>query len=274
MLRVSPKKDSIFFIQNMKTADNFKELVGIIGGMGPEATNYLTSLLVRLRQPYAKRDQDHIPYLVYNNPQIPDRTEFILGQSSKNPLTELIYSGKLLKQMGATFLVMPCNTSHAFSEELEEKVGLEVMNMIHLTVKHIGYTLGQNVKVGLLATTGTVKANIYHRAFKRMTPKIKVLTPDSKVQKDVMKAIYGIKGNGVTKESVKLLKDAAKSLIEKGADVIILGCTEIPLALPSDNQKFIDPMVILAQNVIERCVSAKAEPQKGSKKFWNIFGNP
>ncbi len=258
----------------MKTINNFKEIVGIIGGIGPEATNYFTSLLVKLRQPYVQKDQDHIPYFVMNNPQIPDRSEFILGQSAESPLPELIRSGKLLKEMGATFLVMPCNTSHAFTEELEEKTHLEVLNMIHLTVKHIGYTLGQDLKVGLLATTGTVKANIYTRAFKKMAPQIKVILPDAKLQKNVMKAIYSIKANGVNKSNAILLQNAAKSLIKKGADVIILGCTEIPLALHADNQNFIDPMEILAQNVIARSISSKAEPQKSPKKFWNLFNNP
>lgn len=258
----------------MNTTNRFKEIVGIIGGMGPDATNYFTQLLVSLCQPYTKKDQDHIPFFVYNNPQIPDRSEFILGQSIESPIPELIRSGKLLKKMGAAFLVMPCNTSHSFLEELEEKIGLEILNMVHLTVKHIGYTLGQNLKVGLLATNGTVKSNIYARAFKKMTPSIKVLTPDGKVQKEVMKAIYNIKAKGVNKINSNVLKSSVKHLIEKGADVIILGCTEIPLAIQPDNKKFIDPMEILAQNVIERSVSNKVEIKKSSKKFWNIFSNP
>lgn len=257
----------------MRTSKKFNDIVGIIGGMGPDATNYFTSLLVKLRQPYTKRDQDHIPYFIYNNPQIPDRSEFILGHSSDNPLPELIRSGMLLKKMGATFLVMPCNTSHAFTEELEEKTNLEVLNMIHLTVKHIGYTLGQNLKVGVLASTGTIKANIYTRAFKKMAPQIKVITPDSKLQKSVMQAIYSIKASGVNKTNTRILQNAGKSLVKKGADIIILGCTEIPLAIHADNHKFIDPMEILASHVIEKTIS-QIELQKNPKKFWNIFSNP
>ena len=90
----------------MNQANPYKEIAGIIGGIGPEATSYFTSLLIKFRLHYAAKDQDHIPYLLFNNPQIPDRTEFILNNSAVNPLPEIVKTGLALKNAGATFLVM------------------------------------------------------------------------------------------------------------------------------------------------------------------------
>ena len=127
----------------MSASNYFDQLVGIIGGTGPEATNYFTSLLVKLRG-HVGSDQEHIPFLLLNNPQIPDRSKHLLF-SGESPLPEMVDTGLLLKRAGATFLVIPCNTAHAFTEELEAGVGLPVMNMIDLTISHISKAYGKKI---------------------------------------------------------------------------------------------------------------------------------
>lgn len=251
----------------LKNHNLYKELAGIIGGVGPEATNYFTSLLVKLRLPFAIKDQDHIPFLLFNNPQIPDRSKHILF-NGENPVPEIVKTGLLLKNVGATFLVIPCNTAHTFTKEIEKGVGLPVMNMIAITVSHIYKTYGKNVKVGLLATDGTIKSEIYQETFEQVAPNISLLLPHAKTQMDIMKAIYEIKAFSVNKRNANLLYHAAQELKQRGATIIILGCTEIPLALTENICNFdrIDPMEILAKKVIDRTVRNKIDK-------YNIISN-
>jgi len=259
-----------------KKSSSYKEIVGIIGGIGPEATNYFTSLLVKLRLPYATKDQEHIPYLLFNNPQIPDRSKHILFEG-ENPVPEMVKTGRLLKQIGATFLVMPCNTSHPFVGEIEKGVGLPVMNMITLTVQHIAENYGSDVTVGVLGTDGTIKSEIYQETFKQIAPDISVVLPDAKMQFDVMKAIYDIKASSVSELNAQLLYNAAQKLKQQGATIIVLGCTEIPLALKEEVCNFvrIDPMELLAAKVIEKTLkgkekAAEKQPMHHSKLMGHI----
>jgi aspartate racemase len=247
----------------MNQGNFYKEMAGIIGGIGPEATSYFTSLLIKFRLPYAVKDQDHIPYLLFNNPQIPDRTEYILQQSENNPLPEIVKTGITLKNAGATFLVMTCNTAHTFAQAIESEVGLPLINMVDETAEYIHRKYGNNATVGLLATTGTIHAKLYQDALYKKSSTIAVLTPENDEQTSVMNAIYDIKSNSVNERNTQELYDVASKLVSRGASTIILGCTEIPLALRTKHPKFfrIDPMEILAQKVIERTILSAAEKQ-------------
>jgi aspartate racemase len=155
----------------MSASNYFDQLVGIIGGTGPEATNYFTSLLVKLRG-HVGSDQEHIPFLLLNNPQIPDRSKHLLF-NGESPLPEMVETGLLLKRAGATFLVIPCHTAHVFTEELEAGVGLPVMNMIDLTITHLSKAFGKKIKVGLLATDGTLTSNTYKQAIEKIAPSMR-----------------------------------------------------------------------------------------------------
>jgi aspartate racemase len=252
----------------MQSLSSFHHLVGIIGGVGPEATNYFTSLLVKMRG-NVQRDQDHIPFLLFNNPQIPDRSGYLL-YNQENPVPEMVQTGLFLKRAGATFLVIPCNTAHAFTQEIEKGVGLPVMSMVDLTVQYIVKTYGNDVTVGLLGTNGTVHSKIYQETFAKIAPDISVLVPEEKSQTNVMKAIYEIKSFSVNEQNKRLLSEATEELKKRGATIIILGCTEIPLALPKEACDFerIDPMEVLAEKVIAKTLqSAFKIPQKLTNFF-------
>ncbi len=254
----------------MKKSDSYTEIAGIIGGIGPEATNHFTSLLVQLRLQYATKDQDHIPFLLFNNPQIPDRTEYLLKKSDINPISEIIKTGIALKNAGATFLVMPCNTAHAFSQTIEEEVGLPLINMLDETATHVERVYGDKATVGVLATTGTIETQLFEKSFGNISKNITVLTPDAAEQAEVMRAIYDIKSNSVNDGNVQVLYAAANRLMSRGASIIILGCTEIPLALKAEKCKFfrVDTLEVLAQKVLERTLLSKSTNQTiiGSKK--------
>jgi aspartate racemase len=242
----------------MKTSNHFNDVVGIIGGVGPEATNYFTSLLVKLRQEEATKDQDHVPFLVFNNPQIPDRSSYF-NKNTESPLSELVRTGKILKEAGATFLVIPCNSSHGFIDEIEKILEIEVINMIKLTAKHIVEKFGRKAKVGLLATDATLLSKTYPTEFAKIAKDITLITPDSEDQKKVMEAIYNIKSDSVNSYNIYLLNRVAEKLMKQGASVIVHGCTEIPVAMAKTKIAYpsIDPMELTAKKIIDRTIASK-----------------
>lgn len=239
-------------------SDTFSEIVGIIGGIGPEASNYFVSLLIKIQKGTIKKDQDHIPFLMFNNPQIPDRSKHLV-YGKQNPLPEFIKTGQVLKNAGATFLAMPCNTSHAYIQEIEKAVGVKVLNMVEITAKFVIKTFGKKAVIGILATDGTIKSMLYQKEFSKISTEATVIIPDDKGQKNVMEAIYDIKAFSVNSANTQALYQEAEILMERGATLIILGCTEIPLALPKHKRVFpmVDPMEILAKEVVLKTLISK-----------------
>jgi len=227
-----------------------KKTIGILGGMGPEATNKLCEQILSLTP--AEKDQDHIPVIVHNNPRIPDRTGAIL-YGGENPVPEMVRTAQQLEAIGADFLIMPCNTAHYFIEDIQKEINIPLLNMIDETVTFVQEHYPDTKKIGLLATTGTVKAGVYKQPFKKW--EIDVIVPSDGIQNSlVMEAIYGeqgIKAKHKTKPR-NLLEKAALQLIKKGADVIIAGCTEIPLVLKQQQLNFVilDPSRILAEAAV------------------------
>lgn len=233
--------------------NNKPRTIGIIGGMGPMATLDLYDWIVTLTP--AKRDQDHLPILINNHPQTPDRTDFILGQG-EDPRPDLLSSARLLEQNGAEILAIPCNTAHAFVDHIERNLThAKVINMLEETKKYMQQKFqGKNIKIGLLATTGTIKTNLYQKYFNEY----QIITPDSEFQDNfVMKAVYGDRGvkSGYKNNARKLLKEAIDHLYKKGVNVIILGCTEISLVFKNERNNgvvYINPVKILAQTLVDR----------------------
>ncbi len=227
--------------------------IGILGGMGPEATSYLFNLIIKNTR--VKRDQDHIPVIIYNYPQIPDRTLHLV-EKQESPLPYLVKGMKLLESAGASFVLMPCNTAHYYIGQIGESCKLPVLNMISLTCQHIHNSSLK--KAGILATTGTVKTGLYQKELESLG--IEVVLPTPAEQKGlVMEAVYGKRGvkAGYKREPKQLLKEAAGLLEKRGAGVIIAGCTEIPIVLNRRdiNIDMVNPMEILAKKAIEICTT-------------------
>ncbi|WP_456366660.1 cysteate racemase [Thermococcus sp.] len=230
-----------------------EKVIGILGGMGPLATADLFRRIVE-KTP-AKRDQDHPRVVIYSNPKIPDRTAFILGHG-EDPRPELIASAKKLEECGADFIIMPCNTAHFFAETIQRAINVPLVSMVEETakaVKKMGLW-----KVGLLATDGTIKGLVYHRALLKYG--IQIAVPGRRGQEDVMKAIYqGVKA-GNLKLGRELLLKVAKRL-EKRVDGLIAGCTEVSVALkPGDvSVPLIDPMDIIAERAVEMALEVESD---------------
>ncbi|WP_461866606.1 cysteate racemase [Thermococcus sp.] len=222
-----------------------EKIIGILGGMGPLATVELFRRIVE-KTP-AERDQEHPRIIIYNNPKIPDRTAFILGKGD-DPRPELINSAKKLESWGADFIIMPCNTAHFFAETIQRGIRIPLLNMVEETAKEIE-KMGLR-KVGLLATDGTIKGLVYHRAL--LNRGIKIATPNKQDQEKVMKGIYdGVKA-GNLELGRELILEVAKRL-EKRSEGIISGCTEVSVALRQEDLKvvLIDPMDVIAERAVK-----------------------
>ncbi len=224
-----------------------KKVIGIIGGMGPLATADLFRKIVLNTK--AEKDQDHIRVVIDNNTNIPDRTAAIL-HGGKDPVPELTKSAKALSDMGADLLIMPCNTAHYFHGKVQEAVEIPVLHMIEITCNALKK---QGVKkAGLLATDGTIQSGIYQKIFDNSG--IELVKPDEKGQKAVMDMIYsGVKASKWNFDTTDVRK-AMESLVENGAEVLILGCTELPLAKEMYNLDYpsVDPTLELAKEAIKR----------------------
>lgn len=219
--------------------------IGILGGMGPMATVDLFRKIVRMTQ--AETDQEHIPILIDNNTQIPDRTAAIL-HGGQDPRPALLCSAKRLQAMGAQLLVMPCNTAHHYYAELANAVNIPILNMIEEAAAEAAQ-LGLHT-VGLLATEGATHSDHYEDALYRRD--IRVVKPDAHQQRLVDDIIYnGIKaGNDDYDPSAFRL--LLKELAGRGAQVFMLGCTELPLVFENYhlNEPSLDPTTILAARAV------------------------
>lgn len=228
----------------IEEGENMKKNIGILGGMGPAATVTLFDNIVKMTD--AKCDQENVGILIDNNPFIPDRTAYILG-AGENPIKELVKSAAKLKNAGADFLIMPCNTAHFFYEDIKREADVNMIHLLEETIKRLKEVGFQ--KIGLLATTGTIKTNIYSCIAEREG--IEIVTPDEYYQEKIMKFIYEIKEG--KKGEISDFNETTNNLREKGVDTFILGCTELSVAnnTYNFNENFMDPLKIISKVAIE-----------------------
>ena len=201
-----------------------KKTIGIIGGMGPLATADLFEKIVGHTK--AACDQEHLHVVIDSNTNIPDRTAALL-HGGADPLPELAKSAGRLEKMGADVLIMPCNTAHNYYDGIAAAVSVPVLHMVRLTAQAL---VERGVKkAGLLATDGTVRTGIYQKSFAGSG--VELLTPDEAGQRAVMEMIYqGVKAGDMAFDA-QPARQAMERLLAAGAEVLILGCTELPLAV-------------------------------------------
>ncbi len=210
-----------------------RKIIGIIGGMGPAATVDLFQRLI-LATP-ASRDQEHLRILIDNNPAVPDRTAAILGRGD-DPRPVLITMARRLVQMGAEVLGIPCNAAHYFYRDVQASVDVPILHMIRETAAHLVQTHPAVRRVGLLATTGTIHAGLYQKELAVLG--LECLLPGGADQAKVMEAIcgpQGVKAGHLSEPARSTFLAVGESLARQGAEALILGCTEIPLAVGPDD---------------------------------------
>ncbi|KHT20065.1 aspartate/glutamate racemase family protein [Pectobacterium brasiliense] len=222
-------------------------LVGILGGMGPGATVDAMQKLIKNTPAY--RDQDHIPMIAVSIPDIPDRTKCIL-QHSASPLDKMVQYMKILENAGAECIIIPCNTAHYWFNDLKKQCRAEMISIIDVTCQAIKNA--NTTRVGLLATTATVKARIYQDNL--TTDNIECYTPDDADQHQVMESIYAYKSGDIDR-AYSLLSPVKDRLLQAGVEKIILGCTELPLILEQEvktsPQHYVDATEELIKKTVE-----------------------
>jgi aspartate racemase len=225
------------------------EVIGILGGMGPAATADFYTKLVSATP--GRRDQDHLKTVIWSDPTIPDRTEALLG-NGPDPTPWLLHGSRLLREAGATVIAIPCNTAHAFVPRIAGHVGLPIVDMIAEVASHVAALDPPIRTAGLLATTGTIRAGLYQERLAQVAIDL-VLSDRASQDSEVMAAVRAVKA-GRRGSAADLLARAANRLIDQGAQVIIAGCTEIPLGLAPESLPvpLVDPALVLARALIDR----------------------
>lgn len=224
------------------------KILGVLGGLGPMATAYFLELIIKMTD--ADTDQQHLQSIVMNFPTIPDRTAYILGNSDECPLEPMVALGQQMKAMGAGIIATPCITAHYFHQQLQEGIGLPMIHGIECIAQQLK-SAGID-RVGLMATDGTVQSGIFQRQVEALG--MELVLPDEWGQAGVMKLIYEQVKAG--KEPDPVLFEAIKQqLRSKGAQVVVLGCTELSLL----KKKFplgdgiLDALEVLAQESVLAC---------------------
>ena len=219
--------------------------VGVIGGLGPLATlDFFDRVLKRTR---AVAEQEHLRLIIDNNTKIPDRNAFMRGEGP-SPGPALAASAKGLEVAGAEVIVMACNTTHIWEAEIRAAISVPFLSIIDETAAVVADLRPE--AVGVLAVDACLKGGLYQEALKKAGVKPLLLSEDS--QKTFMDLIYRIK-SGDTGEAVKrAMVTLARRLEAQGAEVIIAGCTEIPIVLSADD---IDGELVSSTDVlVERTI--------------------
>ena len=245
-------------------------MIGILGGMGTQAGLDFCNKLAILNR--GKIDQEYPLFLLYNKSNIPGRPESIgtqtgnLSNKSTNKTSKIKYNKvlksllqgcKLLEKNKCQFIVIPCNTAHYWFDDLQKKINIPIINMPKEVFKFTKKSCKKNSKIGLLATEGTLKTNVYNYFFKKS---FDLIQPSQNLQKkSVNKAIKFVKMGNV-RAAEKSIKPAINELVKKKCKKIILGCTELPIAIFAfksfknikSSKIFLDPNLILAHSAMKK----------------------
>lgn len=241
------------------------KVIGIIGGMGPHASLDLANKIIELTP--ARTDHDHLPVALLNYPdRIVDRSTFLFGESDTNPAGAIADIARDLEQVGAVVAGMPCNTAHAppiydvVVEQLRDSGhGIRLIHMIEETACFLRDAHDDITCVGTLSTLAVYELGLYRRALQEAG--LETVFPDEHIVHDVVNPTifdpdFGLKAKShpVTDRARQSLLDAIDHLRNKGADAVILGCTELPIAVPEKEVhgvQMIDPTEVLARALIE-----------------------
>jgi len=223
-------------------------MIGILGGMGTQAGLDFCNKLAKLNA--GKLDQQYPMFVLYNKSDTPKRPENLTKYY--NVLKALVEGCKMLEKNKCKFIVMPCNTAHYWQEDIQKKIKIPLISMPKEVYKHTKKTCKKNSKIGILCTEATLKTKVYNKYFDK---DFNLISPEKLLQKNsVNKSIKFVK-MGKIKEAEKVIRPAVKYLIKNKCKKIILGCTELPIAIFAyksfkkikKSKVFIDPNLLLAE---------------------------
>lgn len=222
--------------------------LGVIGGMGPKATAVFFDKVIE--NTVAQSDQEHVDMIILNHATIPDRTTVILEGTEQRFLTEVARDLKLLEHAGVAHIAIPCNTSHYFYDEMQAMTSIPIIHMVDETIRLVEQRYGSGVRVGVLATSGTMKSGVYAKACERHG--LELHTPDEAMQAQTMKIIYSN-----VKRDMDFSPGELEALIdelreEHNCACVILACTELSCITlgPDYAQGVVDAMQVLVERSI------------------------
>ncbi|TQV77367.1 amino acid racemase [Aliikangiella marina] len=230
---------------------NQHKVIGILGGMGPRATIDLYESI--LSQTKIEKEQDHISTLIFSNPKIPDRSQ-TLFRSNVKLITYLQQTAIALESAGADVIVIPCNGSHMYLNEIQNAIQVPVINMVEKTIDYATNSVNYQDGVLLLGTAATYQAGLYEKY--ALNNNLKLILPTELQKVKLMEAIYNIKIDS----KITSAKQTILEIINYWKLPSIFGCTEIPLVLNNNDLDFdvINPTQILAEAAINFIVERKA----------------
>lgn len=220
--------------------------IGVLGGMGPQATILLQQRLVRSIT--ASDDASHVPLLIDMNTQIPSRLDWILKQEGSDPGPVLVEMARRLESAGACALAMPCNTAHFYAPQIMAVVSIPFLNMIELAGLAILQTVGVDARVGVLASPATQGINLFKHAFAKHG--LEVVYPTQ--AESMLSTIRRIKSQGATTQDHEALQAAGLDCQQQGADCLLVGCSEFSLIADavSDSVPVLDSLDVLVAEII------------------------
>ena len=226
------------------------KLVGVIGGMGPDATDDFMSRVLAATP--ASKDQDHVRMVIEHNPRIPSRQMAMRG-AGENPGPVIAAMAARLESAGADFLVMPCNLAHAWQGDILAATTIPFVSIIDESVKSALCRSGEQCAVGLMTTPGCFTAGLYQQALADADRAVIAQTPDELAE--TMRLVEKIKAGDRSQDVAKGLRDLADRLIGRGAKILIAACTEFPLVL---NESMFDVTLISSTDVLAKKTVALA----------------
>jgi aspartate racemase len=268
------------------TRPSWKHVIGILGGLGPHAHIEFESLLLDATGKALGRhahDQDYPSWVLSSIPSTPDRTRALL-EGAESPVEALVESASRLSN--AAFAVIPCNTAHAFLDEVRRRTDLPFLDMIRLTAERAVDRVGSKGGIGVLAASGTLRADLYRRRIHELAPEARVLSPldlkdgEELQERLVMEPIFGPlqtgggRAGGAIKsgafrdcrrkeELAEPMRRVARELAAAGADLVLTACTEIPLVLGRESVgeiPLLDPMAVAAEEAVAIALGLKPLP--------------
>ena len=223
-------------------------MIGILGGMGTQAGLDFCNKLAKLNR--GKLDQQYPMFLLYNKSNTPKRPENL--KKYFNVLRSLVDGCKMLQKNNCKFIVMPCNTAHYWHEDIQKKIKIPLLSMPKEVYMHTKKTCKKNSTIGVLCTEATLKTKVYNNYFDK---NFKLISPKKDLQRNSVNKSIKLVKMGKVKEAEIALRPAVKHLIKKKCKKIILGCTELPVAIfayksfrkAKQSKLFIDPNLLLAE---------------------------
>lgn len=229
-----------------------EQTVGVIGGMGPKATLDFYAKLIQRTQ--AETDQDHLHVIINSNAKVPNRQNALSGKGP-SCAPELIQAARALESAGADFMVMVCNTAHAYEDHIRAEINVPFISIIRENVIHCLNLVPNLRKVGILGATGCLDNKLYQDQFDKAGVDCTILNPDD--QNRFMKLMYQIKANNLDFSVGMEMEQLAQKLVNDGAEIILAACTEIPLVL---QKEFVSVPLVNSTDVLVESVINHARP--------------